>query len=209
MIPHNQHYPISDAVTQIFLSLSADGYINRFSLPTTFSSFLDSDHFADWRMQFEMGVFEAARPSLSENDLYISGPTVLSDIFYLFQSIAPGMLVMAGRIGKLEDMGEMEWVRALPRESWIIENAQTLEYILGNAEAYEALLNASRDQEKAFTVSWVSPWDEDDSDCRSTGSGCIDDDWDDTDYEWPPHLQTRKATITCTSDCGGCSRCHY
>jgi hypothetical protein len=157
-------------------------------------------------MQFEMGVFEAERPSLSENDFYISGPTVLSDIFYLFQSIAPGMLVIAGRIGKLEDMGEMEWVRALPRESWIIEHAQILQYILGGADAYEGLLHASRDQERAFTVSWISPWDEDESDCRSTGSRADDDDWD-TDYG-PPHPQPRNATaLTCTSECGGCSRC--
>lgn len=159
-------------------------------------------------MQFETGVFEAKRPSLTNNDLYISGPTVLSDIFYLFQSIAPGMLVIASRIGQLEDMDDMEYLRALPRESWIIENALMLKQILGTTASYDALLDASRDQEKAFATSWVSPWDDDGSDCRSTGSGPIDDEWDDTEYDWPPQQQAMKTTAwTCNSECGGCSQC--
>lgn len=158
-----------------------------------------------------MGVFEAKRPSSSDNDFFISGPSILSDMFYLFQSIAPGMLVIAGRNGEADDMGEMEWVRALPRESWITENALMLKYVLGSTDAYQALLSASQDKEKSFAVSWVSPWDDDGSDCRSTGSGYSGDDWDDAEeYEWPRKPQVLNAatwSASCGSECGGCSHC--
>ncbi|KAF8580931.1 hypothetical protein K439DRAFT_1636596 [Ramaria rubella] len=189
----------------IWLSLSENGYVHRFSLPSSFYSFLNSSSFGDWRMQFEMGVFEAKRPSLSDNDLFISGPAALSDIFYLLQSIAPGMLLICSRIDQADDMGELECCRALPREKWIADNSQMLKYVLGSSDAYQALLGASKDQGKAFTVSWINQWsDGDDSDCRSTGSRLIDD-WEGSDFEWPK--PPTKEYVSCGSECGGCNRC--
>lgn len=154
-----------------------------------------------------MGVFEAKRLNASENDFFISGPSTLSDIFYIFQSIVPGMLVIAGRNGEADDMGEMEWVRAFPRQSWVTENAQMLKYVLGSTDAYQALLEASQDEERSFSVSWVNPWEDDSSDGRSTGSEYDDDDWDEGEYEWPRKPQTFDPS--CGSECGGCSQCDF
>ncbi|KAF8492136.1 hypothetical protein JB92DRAFT_3004338 [Gautieria morchelliformis] len=207
LIKENKWRELDHGSKQVFLSLSADGYINRLSIPKTVFAFLDPSLFADWRVQFEMGAFEAKRPGPSDNDLFISGPVVLSDIFYILQSIAPGMLVIADRIGESDDMGEMELVRALPRESWVTENDSMLKYILGDSDAFQALLDASRDQDKSFTVSWVSPWDDDDSDCRSTGS-YITDEWDDTEYKWPwrPRIFDPVAwTPSCGSESAECT----
>lgn len=132
-----------------------------FCLPKTWTSFLDPVALKFWTLQFRFGVFDAQCPAGQDNDLYMSGPIPLSDIFYLFQSVAPGMLVIA-RVDKSDNTGERECVRALPRQGWVENHHQLLEYVLGSIDAYEALLDASRleDQSKAFKVSWISRQDQ-------------------------------------------------
>jgi hypothetical protein len=52
-------------------------------------------------MHFDNGVFEAKRPSCTDNDLPISEHNPFSDIFYFLQSIAPSMLLLV-RLDKIE-----------------------------------------------------------------------------------------------------------
>ncbi|KAF8492130.1 hypothetical protein JB92DRAFT_3004296 [Gautieria morchelliformis] len=126
------------------------------SLPSTFSSFMEATNLQMWKTVFE--AFDARRPSRSNNDLFISGPTPLSDIFYLLQCMAPGMLLLV-RIDEYDEVGEKESVRALPRESWVVSHADVLNTILGGIGAYKALLDASRDRSKSFKESWISHWE--------------------------------------------------
>ncbi|KIJ32171.1 hypothetical protein M422DRAFT_53042 [Sphaerobolus stellatus SS14] len=191
--------------TRLLLLSYSKGYINRLTLPQSFSTFLDVSQFTDYQTQFE-NAFEARKSSPSGNDLYIHGPSALADIFYILQCIAPGMLVLTCRSDEEDEIGEKEWVRGLPRDTWVENNAQMLRYILGSKGAYQRLLAACKDQQKAFAFEWIVSWNDDD-DCRSTGSTVVDDDWDynDTKFGWSD-IQVIDGT-KCPEDCGKCLRC--
>jgi hypothetical protein len=136
-----------------------------------------------WKTAFETG-FDARRPSRSSKDLFISGPTPLSDIFYLLQCMAPGMLLLV-RIDDIDERGEIEYARALPRESWVVSHTDVLSTILGS-DAYRVLLDASRDRSKSFKESWISQWEP-----------YPDEEGSELDY------------TACGLECGYCGRCDY
>ena len=48
-----------------------------------------------------------------ENDFFIDSAPPLSNLFYLLQTFLPGMLLVY-RIDELDDVGEIEGIRALP-----------------------------------------------------------------------------------------------
>jgi len=122
------------------------------------------------------------------------------------------MLVLGRKAGK-DDMGDLECTRGLPPATWVEEHSQTLVYILGSEQAYKRLLSACRDEEKAFSVSWLNTWsDDDDSECRSTASTVVDmvDEYSD---DGDPKIGWSQITAfdgrRCGSDCGGCDRCKF
>lgn len=181
------------------------GFINRFTLPHTFYPFLNLSEYSEWKKQFENGIFaiETHRSSTDPKDIYIGGPKPVSDIFYMLQCIASGMLVLTCRMGE-DDLGELEWTRALPPHAWLENHDLMLRYILGSNKAYDDLLMVSRDENKAFSLSWT---EEDVDDRSSTCSTAVEDDWDETasKQEWSkvPAIDGRM----CGSSCEGCPRC--
>lgn len=117
------------------------------------------------------------------------------------------MLVLTCRTGETDDMGELEWIRGLPKEQWVEQNAQMLRYILGSKTAISHLLAACRDKQKAFAVSWTVSWsDDDESDCRSTGSTVVDEDWMGGEKLTWSHIEVFDGR-PCGPECDGCLKC--
>ncbi|GJJ08898.1 hypothetical protein Clacol_003118 [Clathrus columnatus] len=190
---------------QLLLSMTKAGFINRFTLPPTFYPFLNLSEYSEWKKQFENGIFaiETRRSPTDLKDIYIGGPRPLSDIFYMLQCIAPGMLILTCKMGE-DVLGELEWSRALPPCAWVEDHDLMLRHILGSNQAYDDLLRVSRDEERAFSLSWI---EEDMDDRCSTCSTAVEDDWDETasKQEWSkvPAIDGRM----CGSSCVGCPRC--
>ena len=173
----------------------------RYTLPITFLSFLDERHLEMWTTLFENG-FDARRRFQSFDDLFISGPHPLSNIFYLLQSIAPGMLLVV-RAKHIDQVGQTEYVRALPSESWVNDHGDVLMSVLGGIEEYHSLLRATTDDGKLCSETCDSRWV--DSSSLGLDDGFISD--DDARYEWDSDWNPDYTA--CGSDCGYCGHCEY
>lgn len=142
----------------------------------------------EWRR-----IFNAQRPTKYSHDFFIDSAPPLSDIFYLLQTFLPGMLLIY-RIDDIDDMGEMESVRALPRPVWIEEHKDLLQTILGERR-YASLLEAaaSKGQETTMISNYSSY-----------------DDNNDADYYTNCYGQREAKDFTaCDSECGYCGTCDY
>jgi hypothetical protein len=83
--------------------------------------------------------------------LFIDTVPPICDIFYLLQTFLSGMLFIY-RIDDLDDRGEVESVRALPRPAWIEEHKDLLQKLFGE-KRYDNLLEAARS--KACEVNMI------------------------------------------------------
>jgi hypothetical protein len=127
--------------------------------------------------------------------MFISELNPLSDICYLLQCLAPGMLVII-RIG---ENGETESVRFLPGREWVEGHSDTLKHVLGK-ERYESLLAAT-----VFSTSLEVGYD-------------LADYYSDQEYDFDEYYYCDQVSdddigyldITqCDKECGFCGECNY
>jgi len=160
-------------------------------LPSSFTSFLDPAKTETWSIMFRRSdIFNASRPS---HDLFIKSAPPLSDIFYLLQTFLPGMLLIY-RIDDIDDWGEWEMVRALPRPVWIEEHKYLLQTTFGETR-YDSLLEAaaSKGQEETMISDYRSYYDDNDNDHYTNRYG----------------QREVKDFAACDSECGYCGTCDY
>jgi hypothetical protein len=117
------------------------------------------------------------------HDLYVDAPPPIAAMFYMLQCIAPGMFLIV-RIDEINDYGEQEIIRSLPRTVWIEENKDMLLHVLGSEERLSAIVEAS----KEVTVK-NNPY--------------LRDYYNDSDRE------SAKDFTACDKECGYCGRCDY
>ena len=112
-------------------------------LPKTFASFLDISKANTWRTVFENpAIFQARKKGNNNNlKLFIESSPPLSNIFYLLQVLAPGMLVIYHEY-QLQD-ADVKVSRMLPEASWIESNIEVM-------SKTDALLAAAKDRKIAF-----------------------------------------------------------
>jgi len=112
-------------------------------LPKTFSSFLDASKADTWRAIFEnTAIFQAKTKGKNCNhDLSIGPSPPLSNIFYLLQVLAPGMLVIYHEY-RFKDT-DVRVSMMLPQPSWIENNIEVMSKM-------DALLAAAKDRKIAF-----------------------------------------------------------
>jgi len=122
--------------------------LNNLILPTTFNHFLDMSKADLWREIFENpAIFKADRQSRNPetHDLFINSSRPLSNIFYLLQVLAPGMLVIFDQYQTHN--ANVKVSRMLPRANWIQRNDSVLSEVMGNTPD---ALTAAKDQNIAF-----------------------------------------------------------
>lgn len=144
---------------------------------------------------FSNRLFDAKRHRRENSTLFIDTLKPISDIFYLLQTIAPGMLLII-REDEYDDMGEHETARALPSGTWVEEHQSILENILGR-DRYNLLVGAAADGNKSFRGRWISRYDS------------YDDDSDDGYYTNAWGVREPMDFTACDSECGYCGRCEY
>lgn len=162
----------------------------RLQLPSSFASFLDPAKTKTWDIMFgHSAIFDARR----DVGLFIKSAPPLSDIFYLLQTLLPGMLLIY-RIDDMDDRGELETVCALPRLVWIEEHKDLLHTIFGETR-YDSLLEAaaSKGQEGKWISDYRSYYDDDDNDHYTNLYG----------------QREMKDFTACDSECGYCGTCDY
>lgn len=166
-------------------------------LPLTFSSFLDDNNKETWgRMFGNHCLFDPRRQNRSNASLFIDSPTPMSDIFYLLQTLTPGMLLIA-REDDIDEVGELLTTRALPSVGWVKDHQVMLEIVFGSEERYQKLLAAVTGpglSPKSFHEEWVTRYDYDDDSAYYTN---IWGQREVLDY------------TACDQECGNCGRCDY
>ena len=184
----------------------------RYTLPSTFSSFLnapegDSDL---WEMLFDC-AFDARS---SSEHLHMPGRHPFSEISYMLQCIAPGMFLLV-RMDDTDDIGEIEYDYALPNPSWVTDHADVLVTVLGGIDSYQVLLAASESKSRTESeITRLRDGQEDESDPHGDDQY---NEYDDTN--WCYHLDRHyhsdgsdssfKDLTACGSDCGYCGHCEY
>jgi len=141
--------------------------------------------------------FEARRHNRDSSTLFIDSLTPISDIFYVLQTLAPGMLLII-RIDDIDDHGESQTTRVLPSEEWVKDHEEMLEHVLGSKQRFHELLAAVTTRSKSFKEEWITLYD------------CHDSYDDDSTYYTNMWGQREPLDHTaCGSDCGYCGRCDY
>ena len=91
----------------------------------------------------------AKRQNRNNRTLFIDSLTPISDIFYLLQILAPGMLLIV-RVDEFDEIGEEETARALPSAEWVQSHESDLREVLGSEQRYQFLVAAAGDFSKSF-----------------------------------------------------------
>lgn len=168
----------------------------QLNLPLSFASFLDGAKHEVWNRMFQYSwLFNARRQNRNNQTLFIDSLTPISDIFYLLQVLAPGMLVIV-RVDEFDDMGEEEIARALPSVEWVRGHESDLLEVLGSEQRYQSLVAAAGDVSKSFKrdgLSYARDYDDDDSSHYTDMWG----------------VRQALDYTACGSDCGWCGRCEY
>ena len=166
-------------------------------LPLSFASFLDGAKNKMWSQMFQNDCLFNARRQHGSHTLFIDSLTPISDIFYLLQILAPGMLLIV-RMDEIDEVGEEETARALPPAEWVKDHEAILQQVLGSEEKYQLLTDVAADLSKAFQTDWIAYYPSDD---RS----------DDDDLYYTNSWGVREPLDyqACGSDCGYCGRCEY
>lgn len=132
-------------------------------------------------------IFFAKRDRTSGN-LFIDSPIPLSNIFYLLQTLLPGMLLIY-RIDDIDDFGEQERTRVLPPAAWVEEHKGLLQKIFGDhMERYDRLLVAVSDRGLAEEVKMISSY---------------------INYEDDFGQREMEDFTACDKECGYCGTCDY
>ena len=114
----------------------------RVILPKTFAQFLDISKAKTWRTIFENpAIFKAKKDGKNKKPDLCIGSSPLSNIFYLLQVLAPGMLVIYYEY-QLQD-ANVKVSRVLPRPTWIESNIEIMSKM-------DTLLTAAKDRKIAF-----------------------------------------------------------
>ena len=158
-------------------------------LPASFSSLLEPSEVDKWSEMFNL--FHAKRDRLN-GKLIIDSPTPLADIFYLLQTLLPGMLLIY-RIDEYDDLGEEERTCALPPATWVELHKELLQRIFGDTERYDQLLEAAADRGLAEEVKMISSYESYDSGFYTNCYG---------------QREMRDFTA-CDKECGYCGTCDY
>jgi hypothetical protein len=105
----------------------------------------------------------------------------------MLQIILPGMLLIY-RIDEIDDVGEMETIRALPRPNWIQQHDTLLKDVLGGAEKYDNIRKSAGDISRSFKSELINLWD-----------------------AYDPHADqdNEKDYTACGLECGYCGTCKY
>ena len=121
------------------------GRVRRIVLPNTFAHFFDVSKANTWREIFENpATFNPTRKGKHQNaDLYLGSPFPISNIFYLLQILAPGMLVIYCEY-QLHD-ADIKVSRLLPQENWIEKRKKYMD-----TNALITITAAARDRKIAF-----------------------------------------------------------
>ena len=107
------------------------------------ASFLEASEVYKYEKMFR--IFSAKRDRM--NNLFINSNTPLADIFYLLQTLLPGMLLIY-RIDDYDEIGDEERIRALPPAAWVEEHKGWLQTIFeDHTERYGRLLVAAGDRQ--------------------------------------------------------------
>lgn len=167
-------------------------------VPLLFTSFLDRAKNKLWTHLFENGViFDASRKNEDNSTLFIDSLTPISDIFYLLQTLAPGMLLIV-RMDEIACAREIETARALPSADWVRDHEAILRYVFGSEERYKSLVAAAADVSKSFRTE-TSGYSSNDGG-EDDGGRYYTDLWgmdDPLDY------------LDCGPECGYCGHCAF
>ena len=147
-------------------------------LPASFDSFFDFSQGDNWGRMFR------CLNTKRESRLYIDEPTPLADIFYLLQTLSPGMLVIY-HIGEMDGVGKEERTSALPPITWVEEHKELLQSIFRDTGRYDNLLAASADG-RGRAVEMISSYD-----------------------DWTTNVYARRDFRVCGRYCGYCGYCAY
>ena len=164
-------------------------------LPAAFTSLLEPSEADKWSEMFRC-TFHAKRDRMNNSSLIIDSPTPLSDIFYLLQTLLPGMLLIY-RIDEIDDCGEQERTRALPPAPWVELHKEMLQTIFGDSERYGCLLAAAADRGLEENVEMISSY------------GSYYDDYDSDFYTNSYGQREIKDFTACDKECGYCGTCDY
>jgi hypothetical protein len=123
--------------------MTKKGRLRRVILPKTFAHFLDISNANTWREIFEnSATFNAIKKGKNRNlDLCIESSPPLSNIFYLLQVLAPGMLVIYYEY-QLRD-ADVKVSKLLPQAGWILVNIEFM-------SKTDGLIAATKDKKIAF-----------------------------------------------------------
>ena len=141
------HHPYNQFLFDIYKPMKAK--IGRqpakLILPKKFACFLDVSKANTWRTVFENPSMlnPGINGTINKLDLYIGSPRPISNIFYLLQVLAPGMLVIYIEYQLQDASADVKLSKVLPRASWIENNIETMSNT-------EALLAAANDRNIAF-----------------------------------------------------------
>jgi hypothetical protein len=165
-------------------------------LPLSFASFLDEAKNEMWTRMFENSqLFDAKRQNKENSTLFIDSLTSISDVFYLLQILAPGMLLII-RVDEIDEAGEIETARALPSAEWVKDHESILQHVLGSEQRYQSLAAVAADDSKSFQTDWISSYP-------------LYDDSDRDFYTNPWGVREPLDYTACDSDCGFCGGCEY
>ena len=177
---------------------------NNLILPSAFEHFLDTSKADAWRKIFENPAIFMGIKQKGNNVyrcLYISSSRPLSNIFYLLQVLAPGMLVIS-RKHQLDD-ADVKVSRVLPRPEWIQSSrVLNMEVMPGRTVA---LLAAAKDRKIAFHEErttrprYNSDRESEHTIIRYWGNDDTSATWEGEGYDW----------TVCDKDCGWCGRCQF
>ena len=121
-----QYSTFHHCYNQFLFDISKPKKGRRIILPKTFADFLDISKAHTWRKIFEnRAIFNAIKKGKNDDvDLYIEPSSPLSNIFYLLQVLAPGMLVI--HYEYRSQNADVKASRLLPRASWIESNMKSI-----------------------------------------------------------------------------------
>jgi hypothetical protein len=163
-------------------------------LPLLFTSFLDGAKNEMWSRLFQGSVlFDTKRQKRDSYTLFIDSLTLISNIFYLLQTLAPSMLLIV-HMDEIDGYGEVEMARVLLSVEWVKDHKSILQQVFGSEERYQLLVAATTSKSFQTEISRYSWSDDYDNDSYYTNSWGVREP---LDYQ------------ACGSSCGFCGCCEY
>jgi hypothetical protein len=154
-------------------------------------------------------------------DIVFCQPTPLLDIFYLLQTILPGILTISLNVVTSPDFEEQKIANAVPDCDWLETRKEFLKEVLGDTEKYDKILQAAWDYKSIIRKDDGDDEREpfnDSGDAESYDPGFSDVEFYDTEsYNSDDDYYTTlwgtrepKDYTACSShDCGFCGMCDY